>query len=158
MQGVETVAYMDTARLVIKGTFAEYWKQRSRNLAHNLSRQRRRLVERHLPLEFRVEREAGAVARGIDEYGRLEAGGWKADEGTAVTGANTQGHFYRGMLEEFCERKEGVMYQLLLDGQVIAVDLCLERNGTLMILKTAYDERTATTSSISPGLLIHEEI
>jgi hypothetical protein len=158
MPDVETVTHMDTARLVVKGTFAEYWKHRSRNLVHNLSRQRRRLVERGHSLKFRVEREAGAVARGIDEYGWLEARGWKAENGTAVTAGNSQGRFYRGVLEEFCERKEGVIYCLLLDEQLIAVDLCLERNGMLAILKTAYDEQAATASSISPGLLIHEEI
>ncbi len=157
-QAVETVVYMNTPRLVVKGTFLDYWKQRSRNLVHNLSRQRRRLAERGARLEFRVEREADAAARGIDEYGQLEARGWKGEEGTAVTAANSQGRFYRGVLEEFCERREAVIYRLLLDGQPIAVDLCLERNGTLVILKTAYEQRVATALGISPGLLIHEEI
>jgi hypothetical protein len=59
------------------------------------------------------------------------------------------------MLEDFCGRSEAVIYRLRLNGKTVAGDLCLEREGTLVILKTAYDE---SVQGLSLGLLLHQEI
>jgi hypothetical protein len=42
-----------------------------------------------------------------------------------------------------------------LNGKTVASDLCLQRDGTLVILKTAYDENV---QGLSLGLLLHQEI
>jgi len=152
---VETLDYIQTPRLTINGTFDEYWKLRSKNLTHNLSRQRRRLKEQGGVLELIADRKSDAVAEAIEEYGLLESAGWKGQEGSAVAANNVQGRFYREMLEEFCRSGEAVIYRLRLNGKTVASDLCLERAGTLFILKTAYDE---TVQGLSLGLLLHQEI
>ena len=152
---VERTPYIQTARMTLSGSFEAYWQSRGRNLVHNLSRQRRRLAERGSTLELVADRDASAVADGVRAYGLLESKGWKAAEGTAVTAENQQGRFYIDLLERFCRRGEGVIYRLLLDGRTVAVDLCLERNGTLIILKTTYEEEI---NGLSLGLLLHHDI
>jgi GNAT acetyltransferase-like protein len=152
---VETLDYIQTPRLTISGDYNDYWRKRSKNLTHNLSRQRRRLKEQGGLLELVTDREVEAVAGAVHEYGLLEGTGWKGKEGTAVTADNAQGSFYREMLKNFCSRGETVIYRLRLNGKTVASDLCLQRDGTLVILKTAYDE---SVQGLSLGLLLHQEI
>lgn len=151
----ERVEYMQTVRLTLSGTFEEYWKRRGKNLTHNLSRQRRRLAEQHNRLELVSYRDPADISACVARYGIIESAGWKAQEGTAIAPENAQGLFYCQVLEAFCRRGEGVVYELVLDGKTIASDLCLERNGTLIILKTTYDE---SIKGLSPGLLMHQSI
>lgn len=152
---VEHMDYIRTARLPVAGTFAEYWKGRGTNLRHSLARRRRRLVENGYTLELVVHRNPQSVAACVREYGRLESRGWKGKDGTAVAEDNSQGRFYREVLEAFCATGEAAIYQLLLNGEVAACDLCLRRGGMLVVLKTTYDERFAT---FSPALLMRQEI
>ena len=151
----ERLDYITTSRLRLKGTFEEYWKTRSHNLVHNLSRQRRRFAEQKVRLELFANRRPESVEDEIREYGRLEGAGWKAKDGTAITAENPQGVFYRQMLEHFCKRNEGIIYRLNMNGTPIASALCVERNGTLVVLKITYDE---SLPRCSPGLLLHEDM
>lgn len=148
---LEAVDYIDTARITIGTTFEEYWKTRSSNLRHNISRQQRRLLEAGRRLELLVRTGADDVAASIVAHSRLELEGWKSQTGTAIGAENVQGFFYTEMLERFSCRNETLIFQLLLDGKVIASELCLKRDGILIILKTAYDE---AQKSLSPGLLL----
>jgi hypothetical protein len=152
---VERLDYITTSRLTLKGTFEEYWKTRSHNLTHNLGRQRRRFTEQRVRLDLISERSSERVAEGIRLYGNLENAGWKAQEGTAITADNVQGLFYRELLEHYCSRDEGVIYRLVQNGTAVASALCLERSGTLIVLKITYDE---SLPKCSPGLLLHEEM
>jgi hypothetical protein len=154
-QKIELVPYIETPRLTLSSNFEGYWKSRRKNLVHNLSRQHRRLVEKGIRLELIENRDSAKVADNLRTYGMLEALGWKGSQGTAITIDNQQGLFYREILEEFCSRDNGVIYQLLMDGKVVASDICLERNGMMIILKTAYDE---SVKNFSLGLLMHQKI
>lgn len=154
-EAVEQVEYMQTVRLTLSGTFEEYWKQRGKNLTHNLSRQRRRLAEQHNRLKLVSYRNPADISGCVARYGMIESAGWKAQGGTAIAPGNAQGLFYCQILKAFCCRGEGVVYELVLDEKTIASDLCLERNGTLIILKTTYDE---SIKGLSPGLLMHQSI
>jgi CelD/BcsL family acetyltransferase involved in cellulose biosynthesis len=152
---VESLEYIRTARITLPPTFEEYWKARGTNLRHNMARRRRRLAEQGYSLELHGLRQPGQVAEGIREYGRLETKGWKAREGTAVGEDNVQGRFYRELFEGFCARGQGVIYQLRLNGQVAASELCLMHNGMIVFLKTAYDE---DLNDFTPAFLMREEI
>jgi hypothetical protein len=152
---VERLDYIQTPRLPISGSFEDYWNSRSKNLKHNLTRQRKRLAEQGRRLDLLVYRDPQEVLSAVREFGRLESKGWKGQEGTAIEESNPQGRFYREILEAFCASGEGVIYQLLLDGKVVASDLCLARNGMLVVLKTAYDE---TIEKVSPALLMRQDI
>jgi len=153
--GLERLDYIQTARITMTGTFEEYWKRRSSNLRHNLARRRRRMAEKQLTGELVERRAPGEVAEAIGEYGRLESAGWKAKDGTAVSLDNAQGRFYRDIFEHFCGRGEAVIYQFVVGDKVVASDLCLLRNGMMIVLKTAYDE---AFNEFSPALMMREDI
>jgi CelD/BcsL family acetyltransferase involved in cellulose biosynthesis len=152
---VELLDYIDTARLELHGSFTEYWEKRGKNLKHNLDRQTRRLREAGRSLELIAVRHREGLAECMREYGRLESSGWKAGGGTAIEENNTQGRFYREIFEDFFSTGEAVIFQLRIDGKVAASDLCLARDGMLVVLKTAYDE---TVEKCSPALLMRREI
>jgi Acetyltransferase (GNAT) domain len=153
--GIERLDYIQTARITIAGDFESYWKQRGSNLRHNLARRRRRMAEKNLNGELLARRAPGEVADAIREYGRLESAGWKAKDGTAVSLDNVQGRFYRDVFEHFCARGEAVIYQFAVNDKVVASDLCLFRNGMMVVLKTAYDE---SFNEYSPALMMREDI
>lgn len=153
--GFERLDYIRTARITLSGTFEEYWQRRGTNLRHNLSRRRRRATEKGLAPKLIARRAPDEVAAAIQEYGRLESSGWKGRDGTAVSSENAQGRFYRDVFECFCARGEGIIYQLVLGDKVAASDLCLVRNGMMVVLKTAYDE---ASNDFSPAFLMREEI
>ncbi len=155
LPGVETVEYIHTPRLSITGTFDDYWNSRSSNLRHNLARRKRRMVEQRLTLELQSHRKPEAVAHCIREYAQLESAGWKGKNGTAVTEDNAQGKFYRAVFENFCDSGEAVIFQWRIDGRLAASDLCLHRDGMMIVLKTAYDEEL---NQFSPALMMREQI
>ena len=152
---VEKLDYMQTARIPLEGTFQEYWASREDRLRKNNHRLRRRMAEEGLNLSFTIIRDPGGVEDGIREFGRLESRGWKVSEGTAVGVDDAQGRFYREVLENFCEHREGVIYQLRIDGQVVATDICAVRDEMAIVLKTTYDE---DWSVYAPGVLLREDI
>ena len=151
----ERLTYITTSRLSLAGSFEDYWKTRSRNLRHNLARQRRRIAEQGGHLELVVRRDPSAAFDEIRLYGELESDGWKGKEGSAIMATNVQGRFYSELFQRFCERGEGVVYRLDMNKNPIASALCLERNASLIVLKITYKE---ALSHYSPGLLLHEEI
>lgn len=151
----ESCDYAATSRIVLSGTFGEFWKRTGRYFVDDLRRQARRLDEQGMEMDFVTERDPGRVADCIRDYGKLEASGWKGREGTAVTADGPQGLFYKEILENFCRRGQGVIYRLAFNGKVVASDLCLERDGMTVVLKIAYDENL---QGISPGKFIHREI
>jgi CelD/BcsL family acetyltransferase involved in cellulose biosynthesis len=152
---VETLDYIDTATLTVAGSFADYWAGRGKNLRHNVKRQRAKLLEQSVALRLDVIDTPERVAAAIADYGRLESSGWKAQGGTAVGTGNAQGRFYRSVFDSFCRMGTGRIYQYLFDDRVVAMDLCLESGGTLVVLKTTYDE---TVKMVSPATLMRHEI
>jgi len=96
----------------------------------------------------------------VEDYGRLESSGWKAGKGTAVSADNAQGRYYRAMLEALASRNAGSrisssIYRYYFNEQLVAMDLCVEDAGSIVVLKTSYDE--SVPSNWSPTLLMREE-
>ena len=152
---IEYVPYIKTARLTLNGTFDEYWRARGRDLSGNLRKRSNRLEKSGVEVEMRVMRDVKDVADCLVQYGKLEGMGWKGREGTAVTIENVQGAFYQDMLERFCENGEGVVYTLLFNGETVAGDLCVERDGIHISLKIAYDE---SVKQHSPSFMLRKRI
>jgi hypothetical protein len=151
----ERLDYIQTARITLAGTFEDYWKARGTNLRHNVAKRRRRLVEKGYRIELTEVRSPSEVEAAIREYGNLESQGWKGRDGTAVAIDNAQGCFYRDVFQYFCARGEAVIFQLRFNDRVASSDLCLVRNGMMIVLKTAYDEQL---NEYSPAFLMREEI
>ncbi len=143
---IATLDYIRTARVTLLGTFAHYWSKRGKNLRQNLKKQRNKLNQDAVATRLEAIADPARVAAAIVDYGRLESAGWKAGTGTAVHQDNAQGHFYTALMETFLRRGEGVIYRYWYNDTVVAMDLCVEGNGSLIILKTTYDESIRDTS------------
>jgi CelD/BcsL family acetyltransferase involved in cellulose biosynthesis len=146
--------YIDTARITIKGSFDDYWSARGKNLRSNMKKQRNKLEAEGVDLRFDCLTAPADVAPAIADYGRLESAGWKASGGTAVSGDNAQGRFYRDVFERFTARGMGRIYRCFYGDQLAAMDLCIEHHGVMVILKTAFDE---TIRGTSPAFLMRHD-
>ena len=152
---VETLDYIETATLTLAGAFEDYWATRGKNLRHNVKRQRAKLQEQSVPLKLDVIDTPDRVAAAIADYGRLEGSGWKARQGTAVELDNAQGRFYCSVFETYCRLGAGRIFRYLFGDQVVAMDLCIESDNVLVVLKTTYDEKVKV---VSPATLMRHEI
>ena len=152
---LEFVEYITTPRITLVNTFDDYWKSRGKDLVGNLVRRKKRLAEKGVNIVIETLRHPAQISEGVQVYGKLEESGWKGEQGTAVSVNNDQGWFYRDMLKNFSAQEEGIIYQLLMDGQPIASDLCLRRNGMFIVLKTTYDEEH---KKLSPSFIMREEM
>lgn len=145
--------YIDTGWIDIEGSFDEYWSARGKNLRQNMRKQRVKLAADGVRLSMHVLRNHAEMASAVARYGSMESSGWKAQKGTAIHPDNAQGRYYRELLEHASHRGEAVVYQYLFDDCVVAMNLCLLRHGTLVVLKTTYDESIQT---YSPAFLLRE--
>lgn len=151
---MQTLDYVDTACITLRGSFDEYWTARGKNLRANLKKQRARLIKEGIAARMEILTAPQDIAEALAGYGRLESAGWKAHGGTAIHPDNAQGRFYRSMLEGFCRRGAGTVIRYWFDDKVVAVDLCIEGYGRRIVLKTTYDENVS--SHYSPAFLMRE--
>ena len=151
----ETRDYIDTAWVETQADFEHYWQARGKNLRHNLRKQRQRLHTEGITLCMQTLRQPEDMAAAVARYGALESQGWKSQQGTAIHDQNAQGHFYRALLEDASQHSEAVVFQLLFDERVVAMNMGLQRGGTLVVLKTTYDE---SFSHYSPAFLLQETV
>lgn len=145
--------YIDTAWVDLDGGFEPYWEARGKNLRQNLRKQQKKLDGAGTVTRLSCLTREEDVAPALADYGRLEASGWKGQEGTAIAPGHPQYAFYREMLERFARAGRARIYQYCFDDAVVSMDLCIETGGTLVILKTAYDE---AHKAISPSTLMRE--
>lgn len=138
--------YIQTARISIEGSFDEYWSARGKNLRANMKKQHNKLDSEGVVPHLTVITDESQVSAAIAIYGRLEAASWKASGGTAVTADNLQGRFYTALLERCCALGATRIYQYDYNDKTVAMDLCVSHAGTMVILKTAFDESIRTTS------------
>ncbi len=147
--------YIATAWVDLAGSFDDYWAARGKNLRQNMRKQRNKLQTEGVAVEMRVWHNPADMQAAIARYGELEGRSWKAQEGTAIRPDNDQGRFYTALFQNAADQAEAVVYEYLFDGKTVASNLCLQRAGTLVILKTTYDE---TIKAYSPAFLLNEEI
>jgi len=149
-----TLDYIKTARVTLKNSFDDYWSKRGKNLRQNLKRQRNRLHRESVDVALKVITKPDEVKDAIRKYGKLESAGWKNDLGTAIHIDNAQGKFYCKMLEKFCNKNQGFVFQYLYNNKLVATDLCIKDSTSLIILKTTYDEEIKTSS---PAMLMRQD-
>jgi CelD/BcsL family acetyltransferase involved in cellulose biosynthesis len=148
------IDYIDTAWVNVAGNFDDYWSARGKNLRQNMRKQRNKLEAEGITPRLEILTTPDTISGAIVDYGRLESAGWKAEAGTAVQLDNAQGRFYRQILENACQRGEGIVYRYWFGDKVVAVDLCVKHHDALVILKTTYDENY---KAVSPAFLMREE-
>lgn len=149
-----TLDYIETAKIPVEVPFDNYWSARSKNLRQNLRRQRNRLEREGISPRLTIVKETSQIKDAIRDYGELESAGWKAQGNTAVHIDNHQGRFYTDLLETFCRNSKGLIFQYHYNDQLVAMDLCVTSDDSLIILKTTYDE---TINTSSPAMLMRQE-
>lgn len=147
--------YIDTAWIDIKGNFEDYWTARGKNLRQNMRKQRNKLATDGITTHLLITRDPADIKAALARYGALESTGWKAAEGTAIHPDNAQGRYYQELFEQAAVLGEAAIYEYLFDQKTVAMNLCLLRNGRLVVLKTSYDETISKT--LSPAFLLREE-
>lgn len=147
--------YIETGWIDIAGTFDDYWGLRGKNLRQNMRKQRNKLDSEGIAgrmLKFQAHED---MADAIVRYGRLESAGWKAASGTAIHADNEQGRFYTEFMKYAASKGEAVVYEYHFGDRPVASNLCVGRAGTLVILKTTYDE---SVHPFSPAFLLLQDV
>lgn len=93
--------------------------------------------------------EAGET-RAVDEFLRLEALGWKGEQGTAMAVDPAHTQFCRDLVGGFAENSRAVFGELKVDGRIVASTLNLLAGDTLFAVKIGWDPEFA---DCSPGTL-----
>ena len=132
------------------GDAGVYAKQLPARLVKNLDRQ-----EAKLRAEGAVTfHEAGTGpdwSRWLEAGLAMEAAGWKGAEGSAIVQRDNEAGFYRAVAAAAAADGRLRLFALAVDGRPIAFRLSLLDEGTLFLLKTAYDESFAR---FGPGNLL----
>lgn len=149
-----TMPYIETARVTIKESFEEYWAKRGKNLRQNLRKQRNRLEREEVTTRLVQLTSPSEMSSAIQAYGKLEGAGWKSELNTAISADNDQGRFYTDMLSNFAEKGNAIVFQFWYNDDLVATDLCITGNGSIIILKTTYDESIKISS---PALLLKQD-
>jgi CelD/BcsL family acetyltransferase involved in cellulose biosynthesis len=130
-------------------------------LEETLSGERRRRLRKHEerlaeqgPLEY-AELEAGAdPGPWLDDFLRLEASGWKGQEGTALGCRDEDRRFFLTVMNEASRRGRLLMLALRLAGRPVALACDLLAGPGSYVYKLAFDEAHA---ACSPGALLELE-
>jgi CelD/BcsL family acetyltransferase involved in cellulose biosynthesis len=146
--------YIDTAWVDIDGPFDAYWEARGKNLRQNLRKQQKKLETSGIQTRLECLTTVEDVVPALAHYGRLEASGWKGNEGTAIAPGHPQYAFYLAMLQNFCRQGRARLYQYRFNNEVVAMDLCILCGDRIVILKTAYDE---AHKAVSPSTLMRQQ-
>ncbi|MFM8330366.1 MAG: GNAT family N-acetyltransferase [Candidatus Methylumidiphilus sp.] len=150
-----TMDYITTAHIEVDRSFENYWAARGKNLRHNLKRQRNRLEREGVVTRIEVLDRPEDMADAVRQYGEMESSGWKSSEGSAVHIDNVQGTFYADMLSSFAVTGHARVYSYYYGDKQVASDLCILGAGSLIILKTTYDE---SIEGSSPTMLMRQQM
>lgn len=127
-----------------EGEQLSWMKSRRRS---ELKRQRKKLAE-ELGEEV-ASHDRSDTAEAVDTFLRLEASGWKGEEGTAMASSEHSADLFRSMCEEFAAAGRLQLRSLEAGGETLAMTCDIGADGTLFGFKAAYDERLRR---YSPGI------
>lgn len=147
--------YINTMHIELNTDYDSYWQARGKNLRQNMRTVRNRLDKKGLIYQLHCITAANQVSFAVEHFSRMESAGWKGEQGTAVQFDSVQGQFYVDLLQRFCEQGAGCIYYLTFNDCIVAMDLCIRQNGTVIVLKTTYDERY---SEYSPAMMLHQKL
>jgi CelD/BcsL family acetyltransferase involved in cellulose biosynthesis len=137
--------------LAVTGTWAAYEAGLPAGRRQNLRRRLRRLEEAHGPVRLEVLDGSAGLHASLEEGLRLEASGWKMQQGTAILVRPAAVRFYRRLAEEAAATGWLRLAFLWAGDRRVAFDLALERRGVHYLLKTGYDEELR---AFGPGMLL----
>lgn len=147
--------YIATMHIELNTDYGSYWQSRGKNLRQNMRTVRNRLEKNGYTFQLHCITDAEQVAEAVAQFARMESSGWKGEQGTAVSFDSGQGQFYVDLLQRYCRHGAACIYYLSFNETVVAMDLCLQQDGTVIILKTTYDE---AFSEYSPAMMLHQKL
>jgi hypothetical protein len=150
----DSTTYIETARITVNDSFDEYWNARGQ-LRQNLQKQRGKLTKASIEPRLQLWSEAADMTTALTQYASLEARGWKAKQGTAVEQGNLQYQFYLDVMERLAKQGNAFAAGYYFNDRLVACDLCVHDNETLIILKTTYEE---SEKHFSPALLMRQDL
>ncbi len=124
---------------------ALYSKSRRKTLKQSL----RRLQARG-SVCYSFVRPSPDESRSVDEFLRLEALGWKGEQGTAMAVDASHAQFCRDVVNRFAQDSRVVFGELKVDDRIVASTLNLLSGSTLFAVKIGWDPDFA---DCSPGTL-----
>ncbi|MDO6454479.1 GNAT family N-acetyltransferase [Neptunomonas phycophila] len=139
-QECNTLPYIETGSLQSTENFDTFWESRGKNLRQNTNKAVNRLNKESGTLLLKVITDPDDIDEAIEQYGKLESSGWKSGTNTAITPDNDQGRFYKSLFRKLAHNKQTIIFQLFLGDTIIASDLTVLSNQSIIILKTTYDE------------------
>jgi CelD/BcsL family acetyltransferase involved in cellulose biosynthesis len=113
-----------------------------------LRRQRRRLEDTG-PVTFRTSSGTDDIFVALNDFLKLEAGGWKGHAGTAIAADPATEDFVRRAVLGLAAEGRARIDRLFLNGAAIAATITLTSGETAWCWKIAYDE---TLARFSPGV------
>jgi Acetyltransferase (GNAT) domain len=113
-----------------------------------LRRQRHRLAE-HGEVSFEVARTPNDAARALETFLVLEASGWKAERGTALTQDDGDAAFIRRAVTALAENRQCEIVTLRAGAAPVAAAIVLRHLDRAFYFKLGVDERFA---KFSPGV------
>ncbi len=137
--------YIDT-----RGDYETWRKENKHRWKAPLERKWRKMERDHEAVFTMVEPPVDLDAE-FDEGLRIEASGWKGEEGTAIDSAPDTAMYYRSLARIFHERGEVRLNWIHLDGVAVSFDFCLLYRRRLYTLKSGYDE---DYRNLAPGLVL----
>lgn len=114
-----------------------------------LRRQRNRLAELHGAVQFEVARSADEVARAIEIFLELEAGGWKGERGTALGQHAGDSSFIRSATRGLAETGQCEIVTMRAGNTPVAAAIVLRHQDRAFYFKLGIDEAFA---KFSPGV------
>ena len=125
--------------------FSMYSKSRRKSLKRNIRR-----LQSNGAVSYRLVCPEPGDHQAVDEFLRLEALGWKGDEGTALATDSEHEQFCRQLVDGFAANTRVVFGELCVDCRPIASTLNLLSGETLFAMKIGWDPALA---ECSPGTL-----
>jgi len=135
----------DAPYLELRGTWDEYFESLSSKFRQNV-RNRLTRVKRLGEPAFETLRERSALLDARDDAFRLEASGWKSDEGTSICSDGAVHRFYTLLTERAAEHGWLRLLFLTVNGQRIATSYGSVYANRLFLFKTGYDPAFAQCS------------
>jgi len=135
----------DAPYLALSGTWDEYFGRLSGKFRQNVRNRTSRLHRIGEPT-LEVVDGGAALSAALDDAIRLEASGWKRNEGTAISSESALGRFYTVFAARAAAQGWLKLLFLTVNGRRIATSYSLEYQRRLFLCKTGYDPQFETCS------------
>jgi hypothetical protein len=118
-----------------------------------LRQHRRRLSEKG-ELSSVVITDPHAVRSALEDFLRMEASGWKGEQGTALLCNDADAAFTRAAVGALADQDSACIHALYLGREPVSMQIVLRAGASAFTWKIAYDE---TLRAFSPGMLLLED-